>query len=367
MVTVLKLGLEPRADRNAAGLKACLPEATAPRAVPEEELEGTSGTLTLCLAAEAAARMFPHLMSCFSRTQLAVLLATSRLVGVFCPGLHSIYSELALAKGEPASGAELRYEVTDYDRRFGLVAMELAAPGLAGRIRAFLRPPPTQQESFTALKSRVEKDEFAGQRALVVGGSRGLGEVAAKLLAGGGAEVKITYHRGAEDCRRIVREIAEHGGAADCFSFDVLNPRLDPAHVSAGRWTPTHLYYFATPFIFAGVKGRFSPVLFAKFCDYYVGGFLATFDLLRASGTRHIFYPSTVAIDEIPPDMGEYAAAKSAGETLCAFLEKANPGLKIFRPPLPRMATDQTASVMPVANEDPVETILASLRTMQSA
>jgi len=366
-VAGIRLSLERRTGSDAADIKGCFPGLIPPQDVLEEELEATSGCLDLFLNREAAAEMFPNLTRCFSPQQIAVLLATSRLAGVFCPGLHSIYSELKLSKAAPNNVPDLRYEVTDHDRRFGLVHMKVAGPGMEGSVEAFRRPPPTKQGSFLALKSLVESGEFAGQRGLVVGGSRGLGEVAAKLLAGGGADIKITYHQGGEDARQIVEDIVSNGGIADCLYFDVLNPGLNPAQISEKNWIPTHLYYFATPFIFSGVKGRFSPPLFSKFCDYYVKGFIGTVNLLRDLGTRHIFYPSSVAVDEIPNDMGEYAAAKMAGQTLCAFLEKTDRRLTIFSPLFPRMATDQTVSISPVANLDPLETMLKSLRAFRVA
>ena len=44
------------------------------------------------------------------------------------------------------------------------------------------------------------------------------------------------------------------------------------------------------------------------------------------------------------------------------FLEKTNEGLKVFKPRLPRTATDQTASLLYVKNENPVSVILENLR-----
>jgi hypothetical protein len=63
--------------------------------------------------------------------------------------------------------------------------------------------------------------------------------------------------------------------------------------------------------------------------------------------------------------MGEYAAAKMAGEVLCDFLQKTNPGIAIHKPRLPRVATDQTASLLPVSNQDPVSVLLAHLRYLR--
>lgn len=342
-------------------LKTCFPAKRSPRVLSEDELEADSGSLDLCLNIEAAAKLFPHLTRCVSPRQIAVILCTTRLVGVKCPGLHSIYSELDLAFAAAPGCATLNYEVSSLDRRFGLASIKVSAPGITGVLKAFLRPAPQEQASFLKLKGQVESNEFALQRALVIGGSRGLGEVAAKFLSAGGAHVTITYHRGREDARRVVDDIVANGGRAASCHFDVLNPRPDAA-LSASDHAPTHLYYFATPVILPGVKGSFSSKRFNDFCDYYVTGFFNTVNQFGRLGTRNIFYPSTVFIDELPASMGEYAAAKTAGETLCAFLEKTSRGMRIYRPRFPRMATDQTVSLLRLDNQDPAPIMIRSLR-----
>ena len=49
-----------------------------------------------------------------------------------------------------------------------------------GVAKTLYRPPPQVQADVAALAPLVAPGEFAGQRALVVGGSRGLGEVTVK-------------------------------------------------------------------------------------------------------------------------------------------------------------------------------------------
>ena len=219
------------------------------------------------------------------------------------------------------------------------------------------------------MQRQVEATEFRGQRALIIGGSRGLGEVTAKLLVAGGAEVKITYHKGEKDANQVVDEISSCGGRAACFSFNVLNCQENLTEKLGKQWIPNYLYYFATPFIFMGTKRVFSPQLFQKFCDYYVIGFINTIQTIRnlGIGLEKILYPSSVAINELPSDMGEYTAAKMAGEVLCDFLKKTNPKLTIHKPRLPRIATDQTTSLFAVNNHDPLPLLLAYLRSLRDA
>lgn len=333
-----------------------------------EDVASAAGSIALAFDEDLAGRLFPNLTRVLPAMQLAALLATTRLVGMECPGYHSIYSSLNLAFYPDSAGTgNLNYRVADCNRRLALVSMDVEAPGTQGEIKAFLRPKPRTQASFAEICRQVEAGEFSNQRALIVGGSRGLGEVAAKLLAAGGADVMLTYHRGQKDARRVVAEIVSHGGKADCLPLNVLAPSQDLADRICQCAAPLYLYYFATPYIFGAAKGRFSPQRFADFCDFYVTGFLRTVQLLGSStgGLQKVFFPSSTAVDDLPLDMGEYAAAKMAGEILCAFLQKAHPGIAVHKPRLPRIATDQTASLLPVSSQAPVPILLRNLRRLR--
>ncbi len=347
--------------------KTGFPDKRQPRHLSEDEIASSSGTLDLYLNVEAAARIFPSLMRCVSPSQVAIILGTTRLVGVECPGINSMYSALHLKVNDSLEQKTMTYEVTKLDKRFDLVFMKITAPGMTGTIKAFVRPTHQEQVSYLQMKTLLKNNEFSGQRALIIGGSRGLGEVSAKLLSAGSAEVKITYNQGEEDAQRIVKEINSNGGNANYLQFDILSPEKSSLFRSLSEWAPTHLYYFATPFIFSGVKGVFSPEMFKKFCDYYITGFMKTLIPLSTSGLKNVFYPSTVAIDEMPEDMHEYTATKMAGETLCKFLIDTYKDLTVYYPRLERLSTDQTVSLLPVHNQDPVPIMLNHLRHLRDS
>ncbi|MBK1882777.1 SDR family oxidoreductase [Luteolibacter pohnpeiensis] len=63
-----------------------------------------------------------------------------------------------------------------------------------------------------------------GKRALVTGGSRGIGAGIAKALAAEGASVVITYERSEEKAQQVVREIEEAGGKAIAIAADSADP-----------------------------------------------------------------------------------------------------------------------------------------------
>jgi len=363
IVTIITVVLDKVINHNYGYLHNSFPEKIESCVLSDNEMENESGSLGLYLNEEVTGGLFPNLMRCFSTLQIATILTTTRVVGSKCPGLHSIYSEISLIKSSSSSTrTTLDYEVTKLDKRVGLVFIKIVSPDMNGVIKAFRRPSPLKQESYLSLKNKVDDNEFSDQRALIIGGSRGLGEVMAKLLAGGGADVKVTYHQGKEDAVSIVDDIVSNGGVAECCQYDVLHVEKKVSNILKNNWVPTHLYYFATPFIFSGAKGKFSPKLFTKFCDYYVLGFVGIVNKLRELGVKNIFYPSTVAIDEIPVDMGEYAATKIASEFICDFLEKSDNDLTIYKPRFPRVSTDQTASIIPVENHDPVPLMIQELR-----
>lgn len=345
-----------------------LPEEGGCRELSGEEACQAQGRLDLGLDLELLKAMFPTLATILPAWQVAALLATTRLVGMRCPGLHSVYSGLELTFDPlPGQGARwLAYRVSRHEPVFSLLWLAVEGQGVRGVVKTFLRPQPRRQADMDRIGQVVPPGAFQGWRALVIGGSRGLGEVAAKLLAAGGARVALTYHQGREDAQRVVEAITQSGGKARCLAWDVL-AGPESALAELGDERIDCLCYFATPFIAKGPGAGFSAKAFRVFCDYYVTGFLQTVQAvlpLATTGLR-VLYPSSVACEDIPADMYEYAAAKLAGEGVCQFLQKAHPEtLRLWAPRLPRLATDQLPTFLPVESEDPVDYCLEALRRL---
>jgi NAD(P)-dependent dehydrogenase (short-subunit alcohol dehydrogenase family) len=66
--------------------------------------------------------------------------------------------------------------------------------------------------------------ELTGKRALVTGGSRGIGAAIAIALADKGADVAITYERSAERAAQVVTAIEEKGRKAVAIQADSADP-----------------------------------------------------------------------------------------------------------------------------------------------
>jgi MaoC like domain/short chain dehydrogenase len=331
-----------------------------------EELRAASGSLPLFVDEDRFRKLFPGVFRLLPSVQIAELLATTRLVGMECPGRHSIYlgHDLHFEDRHPNGDDMLYYEVTRTDGRFSMVWLNVTGPAMRGTITAFARPRPRTQAAIEVVCGAVSRDEFASIRALVIGGSRGLGEITAKIIAAGGGDVWITYHLGKEDAERVTKEIRSAGFKCSYFQFDATASEKLGAAFETG-WSPNQLYYFATPPISLEAGEWFSPEKFHTYCRFYVNAFASTVDALRLGGKDlSIFYPSTIFLDRFQEQSTEYCAAKAAGELLCQHLERLFPPVRVYAARLERMTTDQTSRLISIDAEDSLLGMLGAIRAM---
>ncbi|WP_043352503.1 SDR family NAD(P)-dependent oxidoreductase [Methylobacterium sp. B1] len=304
---------------------------------------------------------FPEAAAVLGGAFLQELAGLSKLVGMVEPGLHSIFSGFNILREPGDVPLGMRFEIAHEDERFNRITISVTGQVLRGQVTAFRRPPPIDQPSCDELRGLVSPDEFSGSKALVVGGSRGLGEITAKLLSLGGADVVITYATGDVDAQRVASEIRAAGGSCAVEQLDVRNlptQQLDAPQVF------DQLYYFATPFIF-GKRGKgFDRRLLGQMMGFYVDSFYDLCAHFSRQQKLNVFYPSTIAVTERPAGLTEYAMAKAAGEQLCADLPRMLKNVKATIRRLPRLPTDQTSSVQPVETGSAVDEMLAAIRAV---
>jgi hypothetical protein len=312
-------------------------------ALQGEQLAKASGDVPLLLDPVEAEALFPNLVRVFGLDALAVILATTRVVGMKCPGLHSVYERLRLSFTAPDDlSPKFDYKVSDYDDRFGMLDLDFSAGGVTGSAQCYFRPAIVEQPCTAALKERVSPDQFEGQRALVIGGSRGLGEYTAKLIAAGGGEVVLSYRNGEEDAAAVVAEIVAHGAVATAVHIDT----------SQAGWTEplplvdfTHIYYFASPKIAAN-SAEFDQALYASFRKVFVEALKELLNSISdAKAKMRVFVPSSIFVSTPEPNFAEYIQAKADMEELCSAAAKQNNNLIVSVPRLPRLRTDQTAGL----------------------
>lgn len=325
--------------------------------------------------AEDSRMFFPHLAAAIGATTVAEIAACSYIVGMEAPGLYSIFSKMDLAIAQAPRSDEprtaLHYVVARQDERFRRAQIAVVGRAVEGMLEVFLRVPPVEQASMRAVAAQVDPAEFAGMRALIIGGSRGLGELTAKLIVAGGGNVTITYALGKKEAESVADQLQTFGVSAEVVAYDVrLAPKPQLERLSA---PPTHLFYFATSAIFRQKKALVSAPVLAEFVVYYIQGF---YDLCShlielgehpalGSGKLVAYYPSSIAVEARPAGMTEYAMIKAAGEEMCRDMNEQLPNLHILSTRLPRLLTDQTVTLLPGQDLDPVHVLLSVVRQMK--
>jgi len=327
---------------------------------------GRAGQVDLVATADQIAHQFPNAVNWLGAEAVGGLICLSRLVGMECPGLHSLFSSFEVQLSQAETPLPLEYHVASVDKRFRLVMIDVDGCGLHGRVSAFARHPPAAQVGYKELLAFVRPKEFDAQRALVIGGSRGLGEFTAKALAAGGGIPTITYATGKEDAATVAEEIRVAGGRCEAMEYDVhkdASKQLEPLSSSI-----SYIYYYATCQIYRRRTKKFDIALLEEFLEFYIIGF---YDLCVALKNKYsnglfVFYPSSIFVSDRPRDMTEYAMAKAAGEVLCDDLSRFWPGMHITSQRLPRLLTDQTASMFPTKTVSTIDLMLPIIRSVQA-
>jgi NAD(P)-dependent dehydrogenase (short-subunit alcohol dehydrogenase family)/acyl dehydratase len=334
----------------------------------DADIAHKSGTFPLFLNQAVAANLFPKLSAGLPALQLAALLGTTYVVGMRLPGHNSIFASLDLrfAEGQSDNNNNFYYTTESFSRERRFCRIAVSSPGMSGQLEAFVRPKPVAQPSFSELRALVKPDIFAAQHALVVGGSRGLGEVCAKLLAAGGAEVTLTYRQGAEDAQRVVAELIAGGAPAHALRFDAQDEKpADLSALLAGGSRITGLYYFATPLI--SKTKQFSYASFTNFASIYIGAVAQLFETLigppNDGALSRVWLPSSVLVESHSDDMTAYTMAKQAMEYLAADWARKYQKIRFATPRLPRLDTDQTVTLSPMYAQQPAP-LLAKLLTV---
>jgi len=335
-----------------------------PKNIALHQISGQTGYVCIPATDEEITKHFPKTTACLNLDTVRDLMAMSTLVGMECPGLHSMFGGFSIALQQGTQKDHLNYRVVKADNRFRMIKLEVSGRVISGTINAFVRMPPTDQISLKSIKKKTIPNEFLSQNALIIGGTRGLGEVAAKLIAAGGGRSTISYAVGIDDAKRISEEISSSGAICDIVQFDILSNVVE--QLNRVKIPPTHLYYFATPKIFRRKTKSFEAETFSLFNMFYVNGFFEICQWASSQSVEEIkvFFPSTTALDQRPHGITEYAMSKAAGEELCRDLPKILRNLEITIERLPRILTDQTATISTQQGENPVDILLPIIRKM---
>ena len=304
-----------------------------------------------------ADKLFPNFLSAYGTAVVAKIGGTSQIVGMECPGLHSLFASLKIDINDRIKSC---YEVQG-EERFNLLHITIKGSAITAEIEAFYRPAPTISQPLSEIAPRIKKREFTGVQALIIGGSRGLGELVAKIIAAGGGVPIITYNVGKIEAEKLAEEIVQSGGKCEIMQLTVgrdTAPSLDFGF--------NQLYYFATPKILGKRSNDFDKSILNLYQEIYVDAFNFICQKLIAQNHQcSVFYPSTIFVDSPPPEFKSYVQAKMEGEKLCETLNQCEI-LKVTSVRLPRLATDNNQSMLEMKFENATDLLIPLIRQMQN-
>jgi hypothetical protein len=277
-------------------------------------------------------QLFPSLFSQVSHRDIDFLLTITRIIGMRCPGEFALFRGFTWKSSKTSLDRPVQYSVDAVDQRFRLLKIKIQSPFAQVATEVILRKPPITQSPYSEIQSVVRANEFRGIRALVIGGSRGLGELTVKALAAGSAEVLFTYLHGGNDAQSLVDLT---GPNVSTMQFDMMESK--PALLT--QFGASHLFYFPTPHIEKQPTNSWDEDLYKRFFEMYVTKFRS---LLISVKPKSVFFPSSVFVSSNEVGFSEYVRAKAAGETFSKEWEIAHPGTKIVIGILPPLVTDQT-------------------------
>ena len=285
----------------------------------------------------------------FQLSNLLSILAFSTSVGVSLPGKPATFLEFSSrATGDVSRGRAYRLQGTVSHRSMAtriikkqLVVAPSTRPDagvITGKASILVNKPFQQMPGMVELRDAATGWGLDGKVTLITGASRGIGETTAKLFALLGSKVIVNYHRGSDDARRVVEEIAEAGGDAIAVAADVSNSDdvarlVDEAVARYGR----------IDVLVNNAARDFRPIPFLKLTweeierDLDVvakGAFLCcqrVIPHMLTQGGGRIINITSVATDNPPPDHAKYVMSKSAlvGLTRSLSIEFASRNIQV--------------------------------------
>jgi 3-oxoacyl-[acyl-carrier protein] reductase len=173
------------------------------------------------------------------------------------------------------------------------------------------------KEQHLQEQEKTMSNKLEGKVALVTGGSRGIGAGIAKRLAADGANLAITYTKGADAAAAVVKEIERAGGKAIAIQADATDPGAVSAAVEKTVAT------FGGIDVLVNNAGTAIPKKFEettlqdldRMIDLNLrGAFVATQAALKhmKNGGRIIMIGSCVGERMMTPGLVAYSATKGA-------------------------------------------------------
>jgi 3-oxoacyl-[acyl-carrier protein] reductase len=178
--------------------------------------------------------------------------------------------------------------------------------------------------------------KLAGKKALVTGGSRGIGKGIALAFAREGADVAIGYRREKDAAEATVKAIEALGRRSLAYAADVRDAGAVKAMVEGAHHDLGGLDVVVAN---AGVPTRFEPLhetdpgYWQRVLDIDLNGVFhtlhAAIPLLRAQKSGVLLSVSSIAADACAANGGPYVAAKAAVNALSKVIARENAAVNV--------------------------------------
>ena len=284
----------------------------------------------------------------------------SYIVGMKFPGLYSLFLSADISF-KVNNDLEF-FKISKTDKRINYIWTEFRGKSIYGYLESMLRPKEKKGLENKIIKKYIKPDEFKKFNSLVIGGSRGIGNLVTKIIAIGGGKVRFTYHKGKEESDIINKSFSKNSNVQKAIKLNILS-NLEISKLRDIQ-SINSIFYFPSPKIIKSWNQSHDESLFEIYKLYYFHQFRIIVNKLSTINEKRIFfYPSTILIDKNEAGFNSYTEAKMLGEKFCS--NNKNKNIKFYYPRLPKLLTDQNNDFYNRSEESNLPIILKELRKIQ--
>lgn len=333
-----------------------------PFELPKEfKYEDHTNALPISLSEEMILAKYPNICSSVGLEIVSNILGLSRLVGMKCPGLNSLFAgfHITFNNIDKLKANRIYWSIAKYRGNHAPMKISVRSSIMEGHIQAFIRPTPVIQLPFSQISDFTKNSiDLSNTYSVIIGGSRGLGEVTSKIIASYGGRVLVTYNKGQNEAINICEDINSNAQAdlAVPVHLNMEDPRTLLDYVTTKGIQIDSIYYFATPKIKGSSSIELDRDLLGTYNLFYTIYFSRLLKLLEINVTNSIkiYYPSTVFIDEGNENLMEYVLAKKNAEVYISYVNRRLRNIDVLVDRLGRLNTDQNNSVFSIETANPL-------------